>query len=475
MSSSDGAPRALPVRPSKEHLRKQAKRLAKEQSLKLADAQRELAHAYGSSSWTDLMRRVEEMRGDERASQLSPLSLAARAGDVAGVRRLLAEGAHPDGPGGEGGTPLFHACASDAPEADRIAVAEVLLAAGASTRRDDAGATPLHAAAARGPLALVELLIRAGALEWQGDAKNRPPLEAAKRGSAADKAAIVELLDRPVIRDPSFRAAVKAIHSGDVDGLSRLLDEEPRLLRERIIEPACYREAGRGQYFLDPKLFWFIANNPTLVKRMPDNLLALAGAMIARGVDKADLDYALELVMTSALAREQGFQVQLIGLLLRAGAAASPTAIDMALGHRELGPIQALLDAGYPMTASIAAAMGEADRLVELLRAASADEKQRALSMAVINGRNAAARVALDAGADCNQFLTVHQHSVPLHQAALDENVELMELLLARGARTDIHDTLWNSTPLGWARHEGKAKAVALLERAEKARGSKPG
>lgn len=464
MSSSDGAPRALPERPSKEHLRKQAKRLAKERSLKLADAQRALAAEYGFARWADLMRQVEQTRGEAPARALSPLSEAARAGEVAAIRRLLAEGAAVDGPGDEGGTPLHHACASSAPDADRIAVVEVLLAAGASTRRDDAGGTPLHAAAARGPLALVERLIRAGALEWQGWSA----LEAARWGSAPDKAAIVELLDRPVIRDPSFRAAVNAIHAGDVTALSRLLDAEPRLLRERIVEPACYREAGRGQYFLDPKLFWFIANNPTLMKRMPDNIGAIAAAMIARGVEKADLDYALELTMTSAPAREQGHQRGLIAQLLKAGATASATAIDMALGHRELAPIRALLDAGYPMTAAIAAAMGQAERLRELLQTAPAAVAQAALGIAVINGHVAAARVALDAGADCNQFLPVHQHSVPLHQAALDENIELMELLLARGARTDIRDTLWNSTPLGWAQHEGKAKAAAFLERVER-------
>jgi ankyrin repeat protein len=467
MSSSDSAPRALPDRPSKEHLRKQAKRLAKDRALKLADAQRELARGYGFATWADLMRRVEEIRGEPAPRVLSPLSEAARAGDVATVRRMLADGAAVDGPGDEGGTPLYHVCISDAPDADRMAVVEVLLAAGASTRRDDAGGTALHAAAARGPLALVERLIRAGALEWQG----WPAVEAARHGSAADKAAIVELLDRPVIRDPSFRAAVKAIHAGDVSTLSRLLDAEPRLLRERIVEPACYREAGRSQYFLDPKLFWFIANNPTLVKRLPDNIAVITDVMIARGVDKADLDYALELVMTSAPARDQGVQVPLLKQLVRAGAAASSRAIDMTLGHRELEPIRALLDAGYPMTAAIAAAMGGAGQLRVLLRGAPAADVQGALGLAVINGRVDAARVALDAGADCNQFLIVHQHSVPLHQAALDENIELMELLLARGARTDIHDTLWNSTPLGWARHEGKAKAAALLERVEK----KPG
>ena len=73
--------------------------------------------------------------------------------------------------------------------------------------------------------------------------------------------------------------------------------------------------------------------------------------MIARDVDKADLDYALELVMTSAPAREQGLQRPLIELLLRADATATTHAIDVTLAHRELEPMRALLRMGYLMTA----------------------------------------------------------------------------------------------------------------------------
>jgi hypothetical protein len=40
-----------------------------------------------------------------------------------------------------------------------------------------------------------------------------------------------------------------------------------------------------------------------------------------------------------------------------------------------------------------------------------------------------------------------------------------MELLVARGAHTDIADKLWNATPLGWAIHQGKDRARAWLER----------
>jgi peptide-methionine (S)-S-oxide reductase len=465
MSVTDGTRRELPARPSKEHLRKQAKRLADRQSLGLAQAQRKIAAGYGFATWADLMHRVDSARGGETAVPLSPLAAAAHAGDLPAVQRLLREGHAIEGARGDGNTPLWLACASDAPAEARIAIAEALLAAGAEIRNDGAGGTALHAAAARGPLALVELLIRNGALEWQGDRKGRPPLAAAKRGDAPDKAAIVELLDRPVIRDRAFRAAVAAIRRGDVGGLARLLDAEPRLLRERIVEPECYREAGRPQYFHDPKLFWFIANNPTLMKRMPDNIVEVAEAMIARGVDKADLDYALELVMTSAPARRQGLQIPLVELLRRAGAAATARAIDVTLGHRELAPILALLQAGHEMTAPIAAALGRTDQLAELLRTASADDVQNALGMAVINGQTDAARLTLDAGADPNRFLPVHTHSLPLHQTVVDEKLELMELLIARGAHTDIADKLWNATPLGWAIHQGKDRARAWLER----------
>jgi hypothetical protein len=155
----------------------------------------------------------------------APLVTAARAGEVEAVRRLIAAGEPVNPPAGEPSA-LWVACVSDAADADRIAVAALLLDAGASTRSEDA--PPLHAAAERGPLALVELLIRRGAVEWIPDRAGRRPLDAARASMAPDRDAIVELLDRPVLRDPPFRAAVAAIQSGDVATLERLLDARPR-------------------------------------------------------------------------------------------------------------------------------------------------------------------------------------------------------------------------------------------------------
>jgi peptide-methionine (S)-S-oxide reductase len=52
---------------------------------------------------------------------------------------------------------------------------------------------------------------------------------------------------------------------------------------------------------------------------------------------------------------------------------------------------------------------------------------------------------------------------MPLHQAALRNDVESMKLLVAHGARLDERDTLWDGTPLGWAVHNKSRQAEAYL------------
>jgi ankyrin repeat protein len=98
-----------------------------------------------------------------------------------------------------------------------------------------------------------------------------------------------------------------------------------------------------------------------------------------------------------------------------------------------------------------------------LLTHAAPEERQSAFGLAVINRRLEVARLCLDAGADPNHFLPIHRHSLPLHQAAIDDNVPMLKLLVERGARLDTRDTLWKGTPLGWAVHGKKAGAEAYL------------
>ena len=365
-----------------------------------------------------------------------------------------------DGGTDERDTPLFRACGGDAPAATRIAIATRLLDAGAKVRHGSTGnVTALHAAARRGPLALVELLIRRGAFTWQTGEDGKDALAYARAGIAPDKDALVELLDRPVIRDPRFKAAVAAIHRGDVAALARLLDGHPTLLTDRAIEPDCYPQ----DYFRDPKLFWFVANNPTLTRKLSATIVAIARTMIARGVPRSDLDYALELVMSNGNVPDRGVQIPLLAALVDAGATASPRSIVVALAHWETRPVEALLERGAALTAPIAAALGRDEALAALLPAASPADLQDSLGLAVINRRLEAARLCLAAGADASAFLPVHAHSTPLHQATINDDLEMMKLLLAHGARADIKDTLWNGTPLGWAIHNKKTKAEALL------------
>src|SRR5271168_1433279 len=58
MSTSHGPRKRLPQNPSEENLRKQAKRLAAQEDLQLAAAQRRLALEYGYRNWAELMRAV---------------------------------------------------------------------------------------------------------------------------------------------------------------------------------------------------------------------------------------------------------------------------------------------------------------------------------------------------------------------------------------------------------------------------------
>jgi len=417
---------ALPPRPSVEHLRKQAKRLARERSLHLASAQRALAKTYGFRNWTELVCEASRATGNHNEAA-PPLLAAVRAGDVERVRQLLADGSNP--------------------------------------RVGDGHELPLNIAAQRGPLALVETLIAGGALIWQTDGAGRTALDTARRGRTRERQAIVALLDRSAIADPAFRAAVEAIHSGNVEELSRLFDAQPRLLHERNVGPQAYRMAARHDYFRDPKLFWFVANNPTLVERTAPNIVEITRVMIERGVEREDLDYTLGLVMTGSSVREQGHQIPLMRLLLSAGALADRDMMLSTAGHGEVAVLREMLESGRPMNAPIAAALSDQRSLAALLVNADHDDVQAAFGLAIINHHIEAAQLALDAGADVNAFLPVHSHSTALHQAAADDRADIVDFLLTRGARTDARDSLWSATPLDWAAYGNNEAARVALSR----------
>ena len=74
--------------------------------------------------------------------------------------------------------------------------------------------------------------------------------------------------------------------------------------------------------------------------------------------------------------------------------------------------------------------------------------------------------VILAAGADPNAYNPkgMHEHATPLHGACGSGYVRLAALLLSRGARTDIRDTLWDGTARDWAEHGAQYEALGLLD-----------
>lgn len=56
-----------------------------------------------------------------------------------------------------------------------------------------------------------------------------------------------------------------------------------------------------------------------------------------------------------------------------------------------------------------------------------------------------------------------HSHATPRHQAAGRGHQDVVQLLVERGARTDIKDILWQATPADWARHASKLEIEAFL------------
>lgn len=72
--------RSLPKNPSEEYLRKEAKRVARDEAIQLAAAQRKLAAEYGHRNWTELMRHVkslsakaEDSGGTDAVAEAPPL------------------------------------------------------------------------------------------------------------------------------------------------------------------------------------------------------------------------------------------------------------------------------------------------------------------------------------------------------------------------------------------------------------------
>jgi hypothetical protein len=270
------------------------------------------------------------------------------------------------------------------------------------------------------------------------------------------------------IKDPIFRRGVDLIDAGNVVALYQLLQEHPDLPRRRV-------SFEGGNYFRNPSLLEFIAENPIRRGKLPSNIVEVARVLLDAGVEDTAIDDTLALVVTGRIVRECGYQVALIDLLCDYGAdPSSSLPLAFKAGREAHEAFNALLRRGAMMSFSLLPALNQLSKIRELLPKATSAERHLALALAVQYGRVEIVRTLLDAGEDPNRYNPVgcHSHSTPLHQAIAAGHLDVIRLLLDRGANPNLKDILWHATPLDWAKHEGQKEAESLLRTYERQRKS---
>jgi ankyrin repeat protein len=272
--------------------------------------------------------------------------------------------------------------------------------------------------------------------------------------------------DGPVAR---FEAAVEAVVSGDIAVLESLLGENPELVRAR----STRRHHATLLHYLG-------ANGVEAARqKTPGNAVAVAKLLLDAG---AEVDALAELydhkcttmsmLVSSCHPAKAGLQAALAETLLDYGAALSgpgsnwQSALMTALAFGYLSTAEALARRGAPVENVAAAAglgrLGEATRLLPL---ADSRSRQIALALAAQHGHADIVRLLLDAGEDPSRYNPdgYHSHATPLHQAVLANHEDVVHLLVERGARLDIQDSVYRGTPLSWAIYGGRTAIAEYL------------
>jgi ankyrin repeat protein len=277
----------------------------------------------------------------------------------------------------------------------------------------------------------------------------------------------------------AFESAVEAVINGDLGALQDALRRDPALIRARSSRVCCFDPPVHRATLLH----YLGANGVEAYRqRTPANAIEIARTLLQAGAEPdalADMYGAACTTMSMLVSSEHparaGLQAPLIELLLDFGAAIEgrgtrkwETPLFTALTFGMLDAADALVRRGARIELPTAAGLGLVDEATRLLPSADAEARHRALSLAAQHGRVQIVRLLLDAGEDSDRYnpASNHPHTTPLHQAVLGGHEAVVRLLVARGARLDIRDTIWNGTPLGWALHGGgsaQAEMAACL------------
>jgi peptide-methionine (S)-S-oxide reductase len=266
--------------------------------------------------------------------------------------------------------------------------------------------------------------------------------------------------------DTLFREAVSAIDAGDVPTLERLLTAEPRLVQDRLESPGAWLRdkvgdaVGPGGFFERPYLLWFVAEDPVRNGKLPRNIAEVARAIIRAAKRERvetlqeQLNYALRLVAWSWIARQCNVQLELIDVLIDAGASVGDLITHDALVNGNLEAAGRLVDRGAKRTLATALCLRRWDDVSQLAPTATHHDKQVALVLCALNGQAEALAKLLTLGVDVSAYSTdIYAHATALHHAVCSGSLAAVKVLVEAGAKLDIRDRLWNASPLGWAEH----------------------
>lgn len=274
--------------------------------------------------------------------------------------------------------------------------------------------------------------------------------------------------------DLLFRKAVSAIDSGEIDKLEQLLTENPNLVSERLESPGNWLREKVGNalesFFSKPYLLWFVAEDPVRNNTLPPNIIQITHLIIERAKQfevnnlQEQLDYALRLVAWSIVAPKCNVQIGLIDLFLNAGA--SPGGIaEEALINRNFAAAEHLIDRGAKLSLATALCLGRWGDAKELGQTASVAEKQFSLILAALTGKHEAFAILVDFGIDLDKpSADLYSHATALHHAVSSGSLDAVKILVHAGAELNIRDTVYGSTPLGWAEY-GKQQEIAAYLR----------
>jgi peptide-methionine (S)-S-oxide reductase len=275
--------------------------------------------------------------------------------------------------------------------------------------------------------------------------------------------------------DSLFREAVAAIDAGDIVTLEGLLTRHPRLARDRLKSPGAWLRnqigAALDGFFRQPYLLWFVTEDAVRTGKLRANVASLARAIIHAARRNAaknlqeQLDSTLHFAVCSPVGRENGLQLELLDVLIDAGASTEGAPVQALICYN-FTAAEHLLKRGAELTLPAAVCLERWDDVARLGPTASAGDKQIALALAALNGKSQGLARLLPFGVDLNAFSSgFYTHATPLHHAVWSGSLNAVKVLVEAGANLATKDKAEHATPLAWAEY-----ARTLPERGEQGR-----